>query len=536
MRRVTRASGKGRSMTTATRSSGAEKRPGWLPLLAGLALLLVCPLASYHADFDLWGHLTFGEEMIRSGEIIRGDPYSFTASGRIETRHEWLSEVWMAAAWEAGGRRGLWLYASSLILLLSLVLLSMLRQRTERAVVALLLLGVFLAFLGVGRSVRPHLHSYLNAALLVALLGRVEAGPRGRLLWFVPPLFALWANLHGGFLAGLGILAVYSAVAIVRKRPFRATLAVVFGVSAVATLANPYGPGLWAFLASSLSTPRGEIAEWKSVLADYSLSRFVLSVILLVLGSVLFRRERMRPPEIACFFFTSIFAVLHIKHIPFAALFWVILLAPSIDGSLSVVGRKEDRAGRVIGKAVRILLGFFLAVMILRGPARVLTSSLKGDRGVAVSTADYPIAAVSFMREANLSGNVICHFNWGEFLIATLYPECRVSIDGRYRTVYPNRVLDQHFDWLRGREAGHELLRREDADMILTYSASKKGREMVEEGGGWVSVYEDPVSVLYMRAGDPAMERAEAEAERREPAALPAFLPFDLHGANFGSP
>ena len=57
------------------------------------------------------------------------------------------------------------------------------------------------------RSLRPQAFTYLAFALLLVWIHRAS---RGRVAWLAlaPPLMAVWANLHGGFVAGLGVLGV----------------------------------------------------------------------------------------------------------------------------------------------------------------------------------------------------------------------------------------------------------------------------------------------------------------------------------------
>ena len=59
---------------------------------------------------------------------------------------------------------------------------------------------------------RPQLFTFLLVAAMLALLARHNyrgAAP----LWLLIPMMALWANLHGGFIVGIAILALYTAVA-----------------------------------------------------------------------------------------------------------------------------------------------------------------------------------------------------------------------------------------------------------------------------------------------------------------------------------
>ena len=43
------------------------------------------------------------------------------------------------------------------------------------------------------------------------------------------------------------------------------------------------------------------------------------------------------------------------------------------------------------------------------------------------------------------SQGLLLPFEWGEYAIWHLWPACRVSVDGRFRTVYPEEILEAHY-------------------------------------------------------------------------------------------
>src|SRR6185437_15509596 len=74
--------------------------------------------------------------------------------------------------------------------------------------------------------VRPHLVTFAMVAWTLHAC-RVHHERGGRLLWTVPPLMVVWANCHGGFLAGPVILAtamVGHAVSAPRDNAWRGRL------------------------------------------------------------------------------------------------------------------------------------------------------------------------------------------------------------------------------------------------------------------------------------------------------------------------
>ena len=137
-------------------------------------------------------------------------------------------------------------------------------------------------------SMRPQLATYTSYVLMLALLHWCFQGWQGRwyfthspsdisysskrlrCLWGLPVLMFVWANSHGGFVAGYCIFVAYIGLRGVEllinwgRGSFgmlrRLTMMVV--ASGLATLINPYGPGLHGWLIQSLGRPRPEIIEW----------------------------------------------------------------------------------------------------------------------------------------------------------------------------------------------------------------------------------------------------------------------------------
>jgi hypothetical protein len=72
-------------------------------------LLLAVAVGDYFtfADADVWGHIRFGQGMLKAGHLILYDPYSYSAPGHLWRNHEWLSEVIFALVYNALGVFGL---------------------------------------------------------------------------------------------------------------------------------------------------------------------------------------------------------------------------------------------------------------------------------------------------------------------------------------------------------------------------------------------------------------------------------------------
>jgi len=219
----------------------------WVLLVASSALYF---LADNEADNDLWIHVRVGLDVLAAG-IPRVDSYSYTAAGgawidhewllhalfgglyrvaggavpRVDdlsytaagsrwVDHEWLSQAVFATAFDAAGSRGLWLCKLAVALLTAWLVWHSVAARSRSAWVRGPVLVLVLATLARGYAIRPQIITYLGVAALLASLDRLDDGRRlaqGSVIALIAAGFTVWANAHGGFIVGLGILALFVA-------------------------------------------------------------------------------------------------------------------------------------------------------------------------------------------------------------------------------------------------------------------------------------------------------------------------------------
>ena len=114
-------------------------------------------------------------------------------------------------------------------------------------------------------------------------------------------LFCCWANLHGGWITGGAALALYVTIRTVRA-PREAGRWLALGVASLAaTLLNPYGIGLWRFLAATVRSSRPDISEWAPFGAHEPAIMWVSVIAPLALLALLLAPARdARPPLEIC--------------------------------------------------------------------------------------------------------------------------------------------------------------------------------------------------------------------------------------------
>ncbi len=229
------------------------------------------------ADPDLWGHIRFGQDILRTGSIIQTDAYSYRTYGQTWFNHEWLSEVILAGIYNGFGQRGL-IFSK---VLAALLIVGLCYAHLRHCGLGPWRSALFLVILSLSlrmnmATIRPQIFTYI---LFLILLLMIESARTGRPypLPALPVLFALWVNLHGGVLAGVGILGIWIAARIVRALGDETSPAIrrlgavahlgLLGLACgCALLLNPYGAGLPRFLLLTATGPRHEIEEWNPLL------------------------------------------------------------------------------------------------------------------------------------------------------------------------------------------------------------------------------------------------------------------------------
>jgi hypothetical protein len=462
----------------------------WIIWLA-FASVAVSPT---YADLDLWGHTRFGLDWLDTHSLSLVDPYSFTQD-RPWINHEWLSEVAMALAFRAGGGPGLIALKAIVVGLTLAVLAWRLRGASGLVAGAILMLALLTAATMV-LTVRPHLWSLLGTVVLLALLD-LPGKPGVSRIVVTALLFACWANLHGGWIAGMAALVVWSAVRSVRMpQETRAWVALV-AAGLAATLVNPYGIGLWRFLAATVRASRPDITEWQP-LAGAPLLLWLPVVVAAGFLLWLSRDPRWRPaPEAWAVIGLLIVASLRVLRV--AALLGpaaLVLLGP-------LIARRAGERGRltVPTRGAAAILAIPVVVVLL-GAAREVPRQSE-----CVRVAGDPPDRLAGANLAGLSGRLWTTFNWGEYAIWHAGPKLRVSIDGRRETLYSDAVLA----WNRAAENGDTAALARMMALAPEYAwlpATRHAARAALTSHGYRIDVETPASFIAVRPDQPPLEKS----------------------------
>jgi hypothetical protein len=461
------------------------------------------------ADPDLWGYMSFGRLFRASRNFPYQDTFSFVPTLNPWVYHEWLTGVLFYATYESFGAAGLQLLKLCTVFLTMGIVYLTARNRNSDPLSAALGLVATGGLLRMGYPpVRAQIFTYLFFALSLYLLERARKSGHWICLLFLIPVHIVWCNLHGGFVAGLGLVFLYALGALLSKQSSRYYWLVLF-LSGLATSINPYGPAYWKYILRAIAMPRPMITEWASVAGSFqsgehfgTAAYFVILNIFAVIWLV-----RVRP-DITSVLICSLTLYLgwtHIRHIPLFAIFFGCHF-PSLLSfyvwnlrSSTVFEVIAGRISRIFVVLTALLLGiYYVQDAVRHGPFGLKTPDTPIVRE---SSMYYPVGAFAFIKAQRLSGKLLVHFEWGEYAIWSLSQQCSVALDGRLETVYPQKVIDEYFDFLYGKSNWNFFLTEYTPDLILV---SKQFRiySVLHNAGDWQQIYQDGGSALFRRGVD----------------------------------
>ena len=95
------------------------------------------------------------------------------------------------------------------------------------------------------------------------------------------------------------------------------------------------------------------------------------------------------------------------------------------------------------------------------------------DYRIPIEPAVYPTYAAQFMTANHLQGNILVPFDWGEYIIWK-FPESKVSIDGRFRTAYPENIIELNLAFSQGQAESLKLLNEFPTDLVLAKHGKRR--------------------------------------------------------------
>jgi hypothetical protein len=508
--------------------SGSE----WLAMLLIVALPLGFGRKWLSMDGDPGRHIRVGETILRSGLFYR-DPFSFTKAGAPFIPYEWLSEVLTALSVRIAALPGLLVLTGIVLALTYAVVWQTLSRRGVSPIVAV---AAFLLVLAMGVLhwlARPHVFTMLGAALAMVLADRAadgahSASPPGSpsasrwhiwwAAWPALPLFACWANLHGGFLYGLFLLAAIivgdrlemlsaSGAGVAAWRETLTRHAALLGAAVCGTLLTPSGPRLYLHTLRYLGDTYLVNGTQEYMSPDFHVARFSLITIVVATAALALLPRRASFPVIVVVAMNLAFSLMSGRNLPLFGIVVVPLVALEIERALLVwapgrtrgAARAERGSGRLaLGWPVIAAVAMFVLARLtsptVEPPERFATRS---DLFPTTFNPDvFPVRAVSAARAAHVTGRMFEEFTWGGYVLYA-WPEQPVFIDGQ--TDFYGDSITWDYARIGTVDPGwRQELEKWRIDLALLATVSPLADALAHEAG-WRPIYCDGTATLFQR-------------------------------------
>ena len=554
-------------MAIGSRSSAADLRPAWarwmLPSVADLifvALLAVLAWTTLSVrllgDGGIGWHIRTGQLILATHAIPHVDPFSAAAysmaPGQPWFAWEWLYDVLVGWLEAATGLNGVVLFTSLVIAAVFAWTFRLLLRRGTNVLVALILLLLAVSAGMIHFLARPHVVSWLLTVAWFWILESSGDNPSGSesdsdsgfnsktdlktgrtwLLWLLPLLMLVWVNVHGGFLLGFALLAIYWIGAawqclklkedrfddVLRKiragRRLR-VLTLTGILSALATLVNPYGRQLHVHIYRYLSNRflMDHIDEFQSPNFHYVAQKCFAGLLLLTLVALAAKRREVGVTHSLVVLFAVYSGLYASRNIPVSALLLILVIGPWLSQAMERLGDRSPGTQRFA--STRFLQRMESIEVSLRGhlwPVAAIALSCwvvaHGGKLGATPLMDahfdakrFPSGAVNYLEKQMIQGPLVSPDYWGGYLIYRLYPRVRMVVDDRH-DFYGEEFLKSYLKMVHVEPGWQNFLEQHEARVVLVPKNSALAN-ILAETGGWRATYGDDVAVAFVRTREP---------------------------------
>jgi tetratricopeptide (TPR) repeat protein len=495
-----------------------------LLVLVLAAVFCLSPLA----EVDFFWHLLAGRQILDTGQPPRADTFTYTSAGRPWTDLHWLFQAGAAWVERRGGFAALDLLKIALVVgAFAAALAAAAARRATLAAAALAVPGLVAA--QERFTLRPEIASFALLGFVLLILARREGSPRG--LALLPPLLALWANLHALYAVGLATLAlVLAGDGFERWRGARGIslrpLTLALAVAVPCTLLTPYGFGGWV-LPRTLLVERvaagnlygRSIAEFQAPFSGFgrtaSIAAFAALMALVVAALVLGSRA-CRPADLLLVAAFMALALMARRNMPLFALVAIAAAAPAAAAAWHRGLRALAGRGRAGARLAAVAPG--AALLAVAGSVAVLVVDVAGNRffardgtqrsfGVGIAPSFFPERAADIIAAAGLDGEVLNDLTMGGYLEWRWVPGRRAYIDGRLE-VHPPELFAAYLRLQQDPGAFEEESRaRGIRAVVWSHQQALEAAPLLRHlaaGNGWHLAHIDLAAAIFVRDGSAA--------------------------------
>jgi hypothetical protein len=417
-----------------------------------LAVCIIFIKGSPFGDPGVGWHLRTGQWITEHWKFIYSDIFLVNSHSLEWISNQWLSDVVFWSIYVLGekfklgsGLPLLHVFTAILVLIPIAFILFPLTSRVTRSLTIALVALAVIAVIGSSQwFFRPVLFSFIGFALCYRLLEsryflNNHSSEKFQVFFFKFILiFSIWANLHPGFVLGLGLIAFALLAIIIEKRqldiPEVKELIFLGIVSTIATFLNPYGIKIYQDALSLIGSEyfmKLNIEWYPPELSDsFFLPFFILAGVFIAIFAFTFLRKQFRKNLNWNYFeiiTVIVFTILSLKTRRYIPFFAIVSYLPLVKLLMLSSLLSDSKFSYVQPRFVLYWL-FFVVISTF-----TLIQGHIPFRNQEFSNIDqfYPADAVTHIQMKKIEGTIFATPDWGGYLAWRFYPESRVFIDDR---------------------------------------------------------------------------------------------------------
>ena len=519
-----------------------------------LLFLVTLPMLTKIFTSDFGTHIAIGREIVQTRTIAEKEFLNYPSLGRYNPNGEWGFQAILYLVFSFGGVYGvsflLWAVVSGIFLLIHRATV----LRGAHPLLAVLAIFAFSGFLRIRIQPRPEIFTYLFTSLIIFILTEYYYGARKKMIYIIPPLVLLWANMHPTYLMAFVLCGAFFADALARaawRREFRWDLLkkwvfppVIAGVLGLIVCGlNPNGYN--ALLLPLHLISRGGTGGSSGILMSISeltpvkgtgFFVYYKAAAWFACASILLGAVGRRVLLIDLFLFAIAFkgAWDSARAVSMMGMFLAPGAALQLTGFLERAGgwfaqketpsevRKETGKGKgkgrrpaeTQGKAApgkpRIVLtplrkavpvAVLATALVAFGGTTLVFSFSQLEYGLGMTEHKFSFPAAEFLRKNPVPGKMFNFFDIGGFLDWQLYPQALTFIDGR---TYNQEVFTEHQVVTGAMPGWEKVLEKYGITYIVLKAMDSSGMilpivPVLANNPNWVLVFSDGLFVVFVR-------------------------------------
>jgi len=239
------------------------------------------------------------------------------------------------------------------------------------------------------------------------------------------------------------------------------------------------------------------ISEWAPIWHAWFVIGLIYLLSLIVVAYAIWKTGFKRIPGLILVLAAAYAAVRHQRHLSLYAVAWTCYVPAALQATtLCKLLTRAVTWKRPATLALCLAIGLVsLTALIQHRPWHAYVPANKGDHPLLL----YPVGAVAYLKDTGFHGNLMTPFTTGAFVSWHLYPNVKVSIDGRYEVAYAPGVFEDNVAFYDHKNDPRQILDKYPTDAVLVHRTCAVAK-VLSNLDGWKRAYRDDVFEIYARA------------------------------------